>query len=172
MVCAINNDKEFKVFCIKTLMNLTTKDYKRYQMVPVPPGLMQYHVKQESINNFNIDELKIKNTSFKEGFEFETHSYENLQRLIPFTTTGKKNKDDWKILLIIKRTTEEKICLKGALINTTNKEIALISSINSIYQTEYKYRLIKSFDSDYKICQCKMIAPLFFWEELKNRITN
>jgi hypothetical protein len=77
-------------------MNLTTKDHKRYQMVPVPPGLMQYHVKQESINDFNIEELKIKNTSFTEGFEFETHSYENLQRLIPFTTTGKKNKDDWK----------------------------------------------------------------------------
>ena len=57
-------------------MKLTTKDNKRYQMVPVPPGLLQYYVKKETIVNLNID--KTNNTSYKEGYELECHTNENL----------------------------------------------------------------------------------------------
>ena len=53
-------------------MKLTTKDNKRYQMVPVPPGLLQYYVKKETIVNLNID--KTNNTSYKEGYELECHT--------------------------------------------------------------------------------------------------
>jgi len=82
-------------------MKLTTKDNKRYQMVPVPPGLLQYYVKKETIVNLNID--KTNNTSYKEGYELECHTNENLLRLIPHTSTGQKNKDNWRVLLVIKK---------------------------------------------------------------------
>ena len=85
---------------------------------------------------------------------------------------GLKHRDVWKILLVIKSVTGDKVCLKGALINHGTGELALISSINAAIQTEYKHRTIQSHDDQYKICQCKMIAPLLFWDELVNRLTN
>jgi hypothetical protein len=51
--------------------------------------------------------------------------------------------------------------LKGSIANEPVKIIAKSTK-----------RLISSCDDEYKICSCKMIAPLFFWEELKNRLLN
>ena len=67
---------------------------------------------------------------------------------------------------------DDRVCIKGALTNIATDEIALISSINNVIQNDYKYRMISSYDNEYKICQCKMIAPLLFWDELKNRLIN
>ncbi len=150
--------------------SLTTKDNKTYQMIPIPPGLLQYYVKKETIINIKLDSKKLINQDYKEGYELENHTKENLLRLTPKTKIGKKFNGKWKILLVIKKISGGDICLKGALINIETNEIALISSINKSQQVNYKYRLISSFDDEYKICQCKMIAPLLFWEELQNRI--
>ena len=49
------------------------------------------------------------------------------------------------------------------LLNKDTNEIALMSSLNSVAISHYKYRLINSLHNDYKICNCKMIAPLIFW---------
>jgi hypothetical protein len=155
-------------------VHLTNNDEEKYQMVPVPPGLLQYYVKKETILSMreDIKSSKARCTDYKKNYELECHTKENLLRLIPNTPMGLKHRDVWKILLVIKSVTEDKVCLKGALINHGTGELALISSINAAIQTEYKHRTIQSHDDQYKICQCKMIAPLLFWDELVNRLTN
>jgi hypothetical protein len=157
-------------------VRLTNNDEEdKYQMVPVPPGLLQYYVKTETILSMaeDIRSMKARCADYKRNYELEYHTKENLLRLIPNTTTGVRHRHTWKILLVIKSVTGgDKICLKGALINHATGELALISSINTAIQTEYQHRTIQSHDDSYKICQCKMIAPLLFWDELVNRLTN
>lgn len=155
-------------------MKLSSTDNEFYQMVPLPPGFLQYRVQQETIIGIcaEIKNLKKTNSNYKNNFELECHTRENLLRLIPTTPIGVANKDKWRILLLLKSLDGEDICLKGALLHTVSGEVALISSINSAIQSEYKHRTIGSHDDEYKICQCKMIAPLIFWEELRNRLTN
>ena len=157
-----------------TTLKLSSTDNVFYQMVPLPPGLLQYRVQQETIIGIcaEIKNLKKTNSNYKQNFELECHTKENLLRLIPTTPIGVANKDNWRILLLLKSLDGENICLKGALLHTVSGEVALISSINSAIQAEYKHRTIGSHDDEYKICQCKMIAPLIFWEELRNRLTN
>jgi hypothetical protein len=155
-------------------IRLTNNSEEKYQMVPVPPGLLQYYVKRETILSMSEDikSMKARCTDYKKNYELDCHTKENLMRLIPNTPMGLKHRHVWKIVLVIKSVTGEKVCLKGALINHSTGELALISSINTAIHTEYKYRTIQSHDDGYKICQCKMIAPLLFWEELVNRLTN
>ena len=132
----------------------------------IPPGLMQYKIKKKDIISM------IPNQNYNNnGWTFVSHSKENLQKLIPDTKTGKEAK--WKLLLVIRRVGKDvknSECLKGALLNKNTKEIALMSSLNKIAADNYEYRLVKSLHKDYKICQSKMIAPLIFWDELKNRL--
>ena len=139
----------------------------------IPPGLMQYKVSQETILSLLPDGTKNINCIYNKDWTFGSHSQENLKKLTPNTKTGKAN--TWKILLIIK---SEKVrdvvgggeCLKGALLNKQTNEIALMTSINEKRAAKYENRLVGSLHKNYKICQCKMIAPLVFWDELKNRL--
>ena len=142
-----------------------TKDGKN-----IPPGLLQYKVSQKTILSLLPYGTKNIDCIYNKDWTFESHSKENLQKLIPNTKTGKAN--EWKILLIIKSINNRDYgeCLKGALLNKKTKEIALMTSLNKIQATKYQHRLINSLHKDYKICQCKMIAPLIFWDELKNRL--
>ena len=135
----------------------------------VPPGLMQYKVSQEVILSLLPNGTKHINCIYNKNWSFAQHTMENLQKLTPNTKTGKANK--WKIIIIIIATKEhDKVSLKGALINKDTNEIALMTSINKKHADSYKNRLVKSLHKDYKICQCKMVAPLVFWDELKNRL--
>jgi hypothetical protein len=158
-----------------TTPKLSSTDNQQYQMTPIPPGLLQYHVSKDTIIGMDpeIKKLKRTNSDYKQNFELECHTKENLLRLIPITLTGLTNKDNWRILLLL-RSAEGNggVCLKGALLNNVTGEVALISSINAAIQAIYAHRTVKSHDEEYKICQCKMIAPLIFWEELRNRLTN
>ena len=134
----------------------------------VPPGLMQYKVSQEVILSLLPNGNKNINCVYNKDWSFAQHTLENLQKLTPNTKTGKANK--WKIILIIKATREDgKVSLKGALLNKNTNEIALMSSINT-KNDDARCRLVKSLHKDFKICQCKMVAPLIFWDELKNRL--
>ena len=134
----------------------------------VPPGLMQYKVSQEVILSLLPNGNKNINCVYNKDWSFAQHTLENLQKLTPNTKTGKANK--WKIILIIKATREDgKVSLKGALLNKNTNEIALMSSINT-KNDDARCRLVKSLHKDFKICQCKMVAPLLFWDELKNRL--
>lgn len=167
--------KQAQSSTIGEMAKLSSTDNENYQMVPIPPGLLQYNVAKDTIIGMDpeIKKLKRTNSDYKKKFELECHTRENLLRLIPTTPTGVANKDSWRILLLLRSVDETGgVCLKGALLNNATGEVALISSINAAIQAVYAHRTISSHDEEYKICQCKMIAPLIFWEELRNRLTN
>ena len=136
-----------------------TKDGKN-----LPPGLLQYKVKKKDIISINM------RNHDNGDWKFASHSKSNLSRLTPNTKTG--NSCKWKIILVMMREpVSGGICIKGVLQNQTRpNEYALMTSINKQAASVYINRTVASLDCDYLICFCKMIAPLKFWHEFKNRL--
>ena len=144
----------------------------------LPPGLMQYKVNKNDIINIDTNSIMLLHSDINYenyNWKFIPHSKENLQKLIPNTKTGNANK--WKILFALcsknNLNNSNCICIKGVLQNQINKnEYALMTSINNeeAINTIPKCRLINSLNNNYKICQCKMVAPPLFWNEFKNRL--
>ena len=138
--------------------------------INITPGTMQYKVNKDIIisltKNKQIPQSEIDNPHWT----FDRHTEENLRKLTPNTKTGLAN--EWKLILVIKTTNTEQgyECMKGALLNKETNEIALMSSLNKISSAVYTKRMVNSMHEDYKICRCKMTAPLMFWHELKNRL--
>ena len=91
----------------------------------------------------------------------------NLIRLTPNTKMGKSQ--NWSLMFCIISPDEK--CIKGALIGD-DETIAIMSSISKECQKTYKYQTCRSMDTEWKICQCKMIAPPIFWIILENIINN
>ena len=158
---------------VYTLIPHSTKN-NEWQMakdgVNITPGTMQYKLTKEIIisltKNLPISQSEIDNPHWT----FDRHTEENLRKLTPNTPTGRAN--EWKLLLVMKTTDNEHgyECMKGALINKTTNQIALMSCLNKISSAVYKERVVRSMNPDYKICRSKMVAPLLFWHELKNRL--
>ena len=160
--------------------NLYSIDDINYQMFKgtfnIPPGTMQYKLNIQDVLNLNVQDFTESNVDYKTNFELVDNSLENLNRLTPDTRTG--NNNQWELIFVIKETNnddiEEEICLKGALLNLSNKsEIALMSSLNEFSAKKYiaeNHKTVTSKDEQWKICKCKMIANLFFWDELKKRV--
>tara|TARA_B100001094_G_C17814003_1_gene615207 strand:+ start:65 stop:523 length:459 start_codon:yes stop_codon:yes gene_type:complete len=121
---------------------------------------LQYGLKESELLSLNTD---IDNMG-RHGWSFVEHSPENLKKLTPDTKKG--NSQSRKIIVVI---SHEKGCIKGAL-RGDDGTITLMSSLSPEYQTDFKNKLIKSKDKEWKICQGRMIAPLFFWREIQNRI--
>ena len=175
----LNTCEECKNVSYVPYYNLSSNDDLTYQMFRgtnnIPPGFMQYKHKKEDILNLNIEYFRANNVSYKTNFELEENSEENLLRLIPDTRTG--NANEWELIFVIKETNKrdliDDICIKGALLNKNTKEIALMSSLNESSSIKYKqenHKTLKSKDEKWEICRSKMIANLFFWDELKKRV--
>jgi hypothetical protein len=93
----------------------------------------------------------------------------NLIRLTPNTKMGKSQ--NWSLMFSIISPDERYISIKGAL-RGDDGTIALMTSISPECQKTYKYQTCGSMDTEWKICQCKMIAPPIFWIILENIINN
>jgi hypothetical protein len=128
------------------------------------PGNLQYNKDPNEIIGLNMN---IEIDSFEDGWVLAEHSKENLSRLTPDTPNGKQN---WRILLIIKKEREKDvIMLKGALQNRNTNKIALITTANSKqFHLDNNHRCIKSLDDEWFVGHYRMVAPLLFWNELKN----
>lgn len=129
-------------------------------------GTLQYKKDYNTIKNLLIP---IHQNDNQEGWQLESHSEDNLKRLTPNTPTGRKN---WKILLVIKNHRPNNvIIMKGALLNKDTNEIALMTTFNNeLYIINNGNRAIKSLDDNWFIGHYRMLAQLFFWKELKNRL--
>lgn len=155
---------------------LKCKDHPEYRLSVnnhiVPPGQMQYHVSAQEFIGIDTQSKIALDTNYDAGYKFERHTLENRLRLTPDTASG--NANAWKLLLVMKHEVDGQICLKGALRNAANGEIALMTSINGAKNDHYSWgnATIKSHDSEWHICHCSMQAPLVFWDELKNRLVN
>ena len=143
-----------------------SKQPNDYQMIKETPNTknarigLQYGLTDSELMSLdtNIDNLD------KRDWVFTEHSPENLQKLIPDTKKG--NSQSWKIIVAILNKEE---CIKGAL-RGEDGTIMLMSSLSATCQKNYESSLIRSKDKEWKICQAKMIAPLFFWREIQYRI--
>jgi hypothetical protein len=127
------------------------------------PGNLQYSKDVEDIMNTELpdDEDTL-------GFVFCEHSVENLRRLTPLS----RSKVNWKILLIIKRENEfGETWLKAALQDKDTGKIALLSSTNDKENITRKgNRPVKTVDGTWAVGHYRMLAPMFFWKELRNRL--
>ena len=145
----------------------------------IPAGLMQYKLTSETVVGLTVDDkladvvavatMSPESPEYTDGFVLDENTPENLLRLVPDTRTG--NQTDWTLVFVIKKTDEQgSICYKGALLDNTTGNFAIMTAINESAQTCYKEGMVKSHDPKYKICNCKMIAPLLFWDECKIRL--
>ena len=131
-------------------------------------GTLQYKKNYETIKQLTIPVHDYTHEQYTLGYTLDVHSFDNLQRLTPDTKNGKQR---WKILLVMKKIEEGTTHLKGALLNLDTNEIALMTSFdNKEYILQKGNRSIKSLDEHYFIGHYRLLAPLFFWEELKNRL--
>jgi hypothetical protein len=129
-----------------------------------PPGLLRYAA--DSVN-FLVMNIPTDETDY--GWKLCEHNLPNLRRV---TTTTANGNQQWKILLMIRRTTDTgEIWLKAALKNKNTGKIALITSTNKKETlTLSKHKAIRTLDSEWFVGQYRMAAPTMFWEELKHRI--
>lgn len=127
------------------------------------PGTLQYSKDTEEIIGTDLpdDEDTL-------GFEMCEHSLENLRRVTPET----KSKVSWKILLMIKKVNEDgEIWLKAALLNKDTGKVALLSATNDKENIIRRgNRSVKTVDGTWAVGHYRMLAPIFFWKELKNRL--
>lgn len=129
------------------------------------PGTIQYKKDPKNIisavNELQYDDLE------SEGYIYTSHSIENLNRMVPHTQKDK----NWKIILIMKSTTNEERWMKAALLNKDTGKIALLTSTNKKENIISRgNRAIQSCDSNWFVGHYRMIAPILFWVELKNRL--
>lgn len=127
------------------------------------PGNLQYSKNAEEIIGTDLpdDDETL-------GFVFCEHSLENLHRVIPLT----QRKVSWKILLMIKKVNEDgETWLKAALLNKDTGKIALLSATNDRENILRRgNRAVKTIDGTWAVGHYRMLAPMFFWKELKNRL--
>lgn len=131
-----------------------------YRIQKHAPGLMKY--------NFNITDLltdtNIRSDNKIEWQDIPFERYVDIHdRLVPNTTKGKQLKF-YKILMAIE--SEDKNCIKACLVY--QDQACLITT--HLYNNNYNFREINSHVNEWKICQCCMMAPLYFWIKLNDEI--
>ena len=124
------------------------------------PGTLQYNIHISDILNLNVE-----NGHDDCGFVFEEQSDENAKRVIPNTNTG--NNADFKLILLMKKNTENSTWLKAALFNKNTGKITLMTSTNN---PTLLNRPIESQAPEWFIGHYRMSAPMIFWRELINRL--
>lgn len=144
----------------------------------LPAGQLQYELSPEVImslpdrpfsENENPNEIPTE-------WEFLPISKENVDKIYACVKYKKSpfHKDkygDYRPLFIMRKLLDNGYeCMKAAFQNKTTGKVALLSSLNQVALLGYSGRTLQSHHPDYKICWCKMIAPLVFWTELKNRL--
>ena len=127
------------------------------------PGSLQYAKSSEEIIN---GELQDDDNDC--DFQLCEHSIENLNRTLPLS----QRKNEWKILLIMRREMEGgEIWLKTALLNKQTGNVALLTSTNSENNLLRRgNRSVKTVDGNWFVGHYRMSAPVCFWRELKNRL--
>ena len=102
--------------------------------------------------------------------EIMQHTYENIIRSVPHSNTKFRNLENWRVIMIMKKADdidENILWVKIALLNRYTNKIALLTSTNTKSRLP---RPVKTQNQDWFVGHYRMSAPLFFWNELINRI--
>lgn len=131
-------------------------------------GRLQYKKSYETIKQLAIPAPDYTHDQYTLGYTLEENLMVHLKRLTPDT---KKGRQPWELLLVMKKVEEGVIHLKGALLNTETRDIALLTSFGDKQCIiDHGNRAISSMDPSYFIGHYRMLAPLYFWEELQKRL--
>jgi hypothetical protein len=165
----LNHNKLNNMYGLIPYKSTPYHDYHMtYSGKHIPPGQMQYRVNPDGLKQLNLDELEETTENYYSGYRLVEHSPENIRRLTPDTATGRALGPQWKALMIIQTSDRH---MKAALQHRETGEIALITTAHTSLERPNENRApLNSMDPDWKVSWCKMIAPLFFWKELKNRL--
>jgi len=155
-----------------------SKSPKEYQMIKQTKKtknariILQYGLTDSIMNTLEYPFSYISKKDIWCGWKYICKSNteqikNNLLKLTPNTPTGRSS--EWSLILSIVNKSGN--CIKGAL-RSSDGTIALMSSISPYCQETYKYQTCRSMDLEWKICQCKMIAPPIFWIILKEIVKN
>tara|TARA_B110001450_G_C17609887_1_gene476779 strand:- start:216 stop:740 length:525 start_codon:yes stop_codon:yes gene_type:complete len=127
---------------------------------------IRYDIDGEDIINMDIPS-NTRGGPLWDGWKFDKHSRENLNRLTPHTRNNRK----LKIVFIIRKDYPDgSIILKAVLEDRESGLFSLITSMNEQFSKKYEGRTLKVTDSKWTICWTNMSAPAMFWEEFQNRL--
>jgi hypothetical protein len=127
------------------------------------PGTLQYNKDKEELIGLVTEGIDEETR----GFQLCEHSLENLRRITPQSQAKRK----WKVLLMMKREDGHEIWLKAALMDMDTGKVALLTSTNAKENLERRNnRTIRTVDGTWFVGHYRMIAPMVFWRELKNRL--
>lgn len=131
-------------------------------------GTLQYKKSYETIKNMIIPKQNYTEEQYTLGYTLDVNSVDNLKRLTPDTKNGRQ---PWELILVMKKVENGVTHLKGALLHTVTREIALMTTFSDKqYIIDNGNRAIKSLDQQYFIGHYRLLAPLYFWQELKHRL--
>ena len=131
-------------------------------------GTLQYKKNYDTIKHLVIPQTSYNEEHYTLGYTLDVNSIDNLKRLTPDTKTGRQH---WELILVMIKVENGVTHLKGALLNVETREIALMTTFSDKqYIIDHGNRAIKSLDNQYFIGHYRLLAPLYFWQELKNRL--
>jgi hypothetical protein len=131
-------------------------------------GTLQYKKRYDTIKHMVIPRPNYTEEQYTLGYTVEVNSDDHVKRLTPNTKMGKQQ---WELVLVMKKVEHGVTHLKGALLNRTTQEIALMTTFSDKhYIIDHGNRAIKSLDDQYFIGHYRLLAPLYFWNELKTRL--
>jgi hypothetical protein len=126
------------------------------------PGTIQYKKTVNELINIEVPE-----DNHDSEYIICEHSLENLRRITPLTRKNTK----WKIILMMRLERNEEIWIKGALQDKETGDIALLTTTNAKDNLlRRQNRLVHTIDGTWYVGHYRMVAPVFFWKELKNRL--
>lgn len=129
------------------------------------PGRIKYDFQEEFFTSLQFDDIECPN-----DWKVELATPETLRRSIPLT---RRYFIDYTCLVILKREENDEIWYKIALQNPTNKTVAILTTTNSPDNLRrYGNRPgVKTLDGTWVMARYRTTAPMYFWFEIKKKIT-
>lgn len=134
------------------------------------PGSMQYDKDINEIENCISDDILKEEIDKTYDWKLINHSYENIIRSVPHPKTKFGNLEKWRVIMIMEKNDDldlNVLWVKIALLNRDTNNIALLTSTNTKTRLN---RPIKTLNGQWFVGHYRMSAPLYFWNELINRI--
>ena len=154
----------------------TLRAHKRYHgefyMQETLPGTLQYNVSPDRLKQTNLFEIGNNIIVSNNCFSKIQNTQGIIEQVLPNTKKGKSFREYGEILVLLKKTTSDGgECLKAAIYNRNEHKIALMTALRNVNNYNDS-RTIESQHEEYRICQCRMTAPLIFWQQLYLEIVN